>query len=406
LRSGIPFGVYVQRSRRHPTMADLPPPILFCTHFFLNMKAPVRKHHQLCQEPGCSTRSSFGFEGGKPERCAKHKDSKMIGLWGNRCATPGCMIHPKFGFEGEGRTLCKQHKMEGMINVSAKRCDVVGCSTQSSFGPPGEDPAFCKRHKQTDMVNVISKKCSHPDCDTSAKFGRPGFSPTTCAKHKDPGTIFNPNKRCKEPSCSSHALYGSTIARHCSRHRVEGEENLVYQRCPMCGLVDLLHPTLGVCDTCDPSAFMKYRRGRKERVVLRLFEGLGYDFVHDTRNPGGCLATRPDFRFEATSGIIVIVEVDEEQHTARGYTPECELARMKNMVHASWTPHVFIRYNPDAYTTNGIKFNPPISERHRVLCKTLDTCLELPYDSIMLRETRLFYDGYTPRNDTLNVLEI
>jgi hypothetical protein len=142
---------------------------------------------------------------------------------------------------------------------------------------------------------------------------------------------------------------------------------------------------------------LKHKRGRKENVVKRLFEREGLSFVHDTRvDDGDCLGTRPDFRFELADRVVV-TEVDEYAHNYGKYTPECETTRMKNMVHSTWLPHIFIRYNPDTYCTDGHTFDPSPRERHRVLLDTLHRCFTM--DTSALRTVYLFYDGYREKDE-------
>ena len=74
--------------------------------------------------------------------------------------------------------------------------------------------------------------------------------------------------------------------------------------------------------------------------------------MQDKRIQDGCSARRPDI----LSGLgyqVIIVEVDESQHI--DYVCTCENKRlMKLSQDVGHRPIVFIRFNPDAYTENGL----------------------------------------------------
>jgi hypothetical protein len=73
------------------------------------------------------------------------------------------------------------------------------------------------------------------------------------------------------------------------------------------------------------------------------------NWVHDRRIAGGCSRRRPDLLLVLETQI-VIVEVDENQHSA--YRPSNENERaMEISRDLGHKPIVFIRFNPDAYTT-------------------------------------------------------
>ena len=185
------------------------------------------------------------------------------------------------------------------------------------------------------------------------------------------------------------AIFGISVARHCEVHTNEDELNLVHFACMRCGLPDLLNPDTQLCSDCGNTS---YRHGRKERVILHLFERAGVTgYVHD-RAATTCGKERPDFRFDDPTHVTV-VEVDEFQHAAY----ECERVRMINLCQASWKPHVFIRYNPDPFTTAGRVLDPPDEHRHRKLLEVLHLARTLPpinTPNLMLRVVHLFYDGH------------
>ena len=74
--------------------------------------------------------------------------------------------------------------------------------------------------------------------------------------------------------------------------------------------------------------------------------------MQDKRIQDGCSARRPDILISLGYQVI-IVKVDESQHI--DYVCTCENKRlMKLSQDVGHRPIVFIRFNPDAYTENGL----------------------------------------------------
>jgi hypothetical protein len=64
------------------------------------------------------------------------------------CSVEGCRKIPSFGYEGERATRCARHRQEGMENVLSRRCEAEGCRTQPSFGYEGERASRCFHHRE------------------------------------------------------------------------------------------------------------------------------------------------------------------------------------------------------------------------------------------------------------------
>ena len=104
------------------------------------------KYRGRCDYGNCQKRCSFGYNGGRPTRCAKHREANMQNLLSRKCDHPDCSITPSFGLEGERPTRCKAHKEEKMVNVKTRRCCFSyedGTRCQISRKSPGQ---FCTRH--------------------------------------------------------------------------------------------------------------------------------------------------------------------------------------------------------------------------------------------------------------------
>jgi hypothetical protein len=146
----------------------------------------------------------------------------------------------------------------------------------------------------------------------------------------------------------------------------------------------MLNPESVKCDVCDPR---EYRRGRKERVIRGVLEDAGLTFTYNAPLGDGCVL-RPDFLFEWG-----VVELDEYQHTSIGYTPEGDVDRMKEIYRHLGKPTVFVRYNPDTYTTDGVVLDPSPRERHQVLIRVIRMCMEINIETLMV--VYLYYDGFS-----------
>lgn len=83
-----------------------------------------------------------------------------------------------------------------------------------------------------------------------------------------------------------------------------------------------------------------------ERVVEKFPD---FSWVKDKRIEDGCSRRRPDLLLDLGSHVI-IVEVDEHKH--EGYECSCENKRLMEISQdLQHRPVVFIRFNPDGYTT-------------------------------------------------------
>ena len=141
----------------------------------------------------------------------------------------------------------------------------------------------------------------------------------------------------------------------------------------MDGMVDVIHPSCksewcqtivtqkyeGYCLFCyihifpDKPVSRNYKT--KERAVtehiIAVFPNLLW--ILDKRIAGGCSRRRPDILLDLDHQV-VIVEIDENQHTDYGCI--CETKRMMELsLDLDCKPIVFIRFNPDDYLSNGRK---------------------------------------------------
>lgn len=111
----------------------------------------------------------------------------------------------------------------------------------------------------------------------------------------------------------------------------------------------------GYCMPCCIQIHPEISVGRnyktKETEVVNRIKDAFPDFawIADKRVQDGCSLRRPDLLVDLGSHII-IVEVDENRHS--DYNCSCENERINQLSEdVKYKPIVFIRFNPDAYTS-------------------------------------------------------
>lgn len=111
-------------------------------------------------------------------------------------------------------------------------------------------------------------------------------------------------------------------------------------------------------------------------------------------NGEACLAYRPDVYYSSPRRVVV-VECDEHQH-AIGDSYSCDERRMSDIqTEASGIPHVFIRWNPDAFDYVGRR--PRFKERCKALVNVLKKLETVPVDHLSaLAVIYMYYDDDNP----------
>ena len=90
---------------------------------------------------------------------------------------------------------------------------------------------------------------------------------------------------------------------------------------------------------------------------------------------GSGLPYRVDFGYDLP-GHFVGVEIDENQHSLRGYPPRCELVRMYRIAIALGKSAVFVRYNPDAFKIGDVTERVPKAKREALMLSVLQENLQ------------------------------
>ncbi len=346
-----------------------------------------------CTFPKCPNAATYGNENGKKMFCNEHKDLDMIYISSNKnnhCLE--CNTVPYYNYKGQKKGIyCFEHKKDNMINVIDKKCEV--CNEKIAMWGYEKDKLRCTEHREYDMINLRPCKMCEECNLKKVIYGFPGIGASHCTGCKKSGMVTKPTKKCTFKKCPKVALYGTTVQNHCEEHKLDDEINFVEKTCKGCGLVYILDDK-EMCKYCNPNN-LKYMRLAKQKEVQNMLYKNGYDYslTDCIVEFGKCGKERPDFLFELPTHYIVL-EVDENQHTSY----KCEKARMINISQSLGMQTIFIRYNPDEYTTNKKRENPSKITRFKKLKEVLDKFLNLDTEELkkwgFLSCTYLYYDGY------------
>ena len=384
--------------------------------------------NDFCKSAGCELRANYGLLGKSPEYCSEHALTNMIEIYGktcnytgcetsgsryydkkwycvehapdgskntNRtCKFPKCTTQSTFGYPNGKPQYCDQHKLKEMINVTSRRCKVSECGKTPVFGKVGDIfPEFCSYHAPNHYVNVVGKRCVITDCDKIACCGYLFRKKTHCYRHKLSGHYLSTKPKCEEHNCGTRPYYtndGTNYPKRCFDHKLGDDKNVVEKPCKSCGLMYHLNEGTDLCEDCGN--FNKGVQKLKELEVKAVLDGAGIKYQsYDSKIDDGCSKYRPDFVIDRGT-FNVVVECDENQHSS--YSPECELARMYQIFQDFGGKYVvFIRFNPDNYTT-GTQTYRPSSKRYGELLRAIEYfCNKITLD-VPIGVVYLFYDGY------------
>ena len=360
--------------------------------------------HKRCLGENCKMSRIFGPIGGKPLYSEKHSEKKMIKLINKKCNTEGCKIQAYYGYIIDNKPIkCLQHKDDKMIDVKSSRCIETGCKFRPLFNKLGETkPLYCSEHikYKLGMINIVGK-CKDPECEKSAIYGEIGKSPQFCKEHNIDGLSDLVSKKCIISGCKKSPSYNYSdknspiYCAQCARNHIDFDKmiDVKHSKCKYdgcdtiptygihgkeaiyCsehkneenGLVDVKHKTClsewcnvivkgkynGYCLFCyinlfpDKLVTRNYKTKEKSVSDYILESFPEYGWIMDKRIVDGCSNRRPDLLLDLGEKII-IVEVDENQHT--DYNCSCENKRLmeisKDLGHRNI---IFIRFNPDDY---------------------------------------------------------
>jgi len=381
---------------------------LYC----LEHKEPemVDVKHPRCYE--CKSIASFNFLGNKrPIKCSLHKEPEMVNVKHRYCQhKSGCTILASFNFPGMSAIYCYNHAHEipGMVMVGQKTCETNGCDERSKFNFPGETSRrFCFKHKEEDMVNLNHKIefCIKSGCDNLVLFNLPSKKPIYCNDHKLPDMVnLEEAKICNVTNCTTLPIAHVTGVYYCLSHYPDQTAVANLNReCRFCENTESTY----ICTECKVNS-----KGHLKEwdVVRHLKRNIDKVPILDSNTPvSECSKRRPDIYYQCETHV-VIVEVDEDQH--RRYQPECECARICEIVGSiGGSPVTIIRYNPDKITNNGRLVNIPRSERLEKLVDVVKSELN-PVYNWRVKLIQLFYNDdyetYQPykEEDITNIIAV
>ena len=275
----------------------------------------------MCKHADCKKVAVFNFASKtKGVYCFHHKEEGMVDVKHKKCLE--CKKIPAFNVEGETNGVyCADHKKKGMVNVVSKTC--LECKKQPYFNVEGQATGlYCAYHKKGGMVDVKNKTCL--ECKKKPTFNVEGKKKGVyCDDHKKKGMVNVVSKTCKSDWCST---------------QIGGKYDGYCLHCFM-----NLFPDKPVCRNYKTKEYAVVEFVKTEFPELQ--------WATDKVVSGGCSRRRPDLMADLGSHI-VIVEVDENQHTE--YDCSCENKRIMELSQdLGHRPIVFIRFNPDEYEKNG-----------------------------------------------------
>jgi hypothetical protein len=227
------------------------------------------------------------------------------------------------------------------------------------------------------MVDVISKTCIHPDCKVIPTYNTEGETKALyCSQHKLVGMVDVRHKTCIHPDCKVQPTYnteGETKALYCSQHKLVGMVDVKHQTCKtyLCS-IRVQEKYDGYCLFCyihifpDKPVSRNYKT--KEYAVVEYVKTKfpSFNWIADKIVSGGCSKKRPDLILDLLYQI-VIIEVDENQHT--DYDCSCENKRIMELSQdLGHRPIIFIRFNPDDYKKDGINISSCWGKDKKGIC--------------------------------------
>ena len=364
---------------------------------------------RYCIEEDCKTRATYNYKGLSPKYCSTHKKENMIDVANKMCIDCN-ETRPYFNLPGLKPLYCVNCKKDDMIDVRNKKC--IDCNeTQPYFNKPGLKPLYCFDCKEDDMINVKDKMCITCN-ETRPYFNKPGLKPLYCFNCKEEDMVDVKNKMCI--TCNkTQPIYNKPGLKplYCFNCKEDDMVDVLNKMCILCKQTRATYDNNKYCSPCNALVNPESVQGRKYRfkqntIIDILKQHFTFDII-DKQIDDGCTKRRPDLIIDCLTHVINI-EIDEEQHKAKSYTPECEEKRYDELFTAfADRPLICIRFNPDKYIQkeNNCIWNiegifsstkkideKELEYRINILIKEINqTVKEIPDETFLIKY--LFYDS-------------
>jgi hypothetical protein len=303
------------------------------------------------------------------ERCREQQRSARV-YEGRctRCCVSCAEVHdPEWHAAYVAATRCErcreQRRATNVYEGRSTRC----CISCAEVQDPEWHAAYvaatrCERCREQQRVTPVYEGRSTRCCVSCAKVHDPEWHAAyvaatcceRCREQKRAANVYEGRSTRCCVSCAKvqdpewHAAWVRSLL--CRDHSVNG-----------CGTFGG-KGTRGYCARCFAHRFPEDRRARfvrsKELAVARFlresFPEVTWSF--DRRIEGGCSRRRPD-AFVHLGSHALSIETDEGEHAGEAYSCLCEHRKMmEHFQDAGGVPHVFVRFNPDAYVDHaGVK---------------------------------------------------
>lgn len=359
---------------------------------------------------------TFNYEGLKKKRfCQECSLEGMINVKDKSCIK--CNIkRPSFNnIEEKIPLYCRNCKDESMVNIYYDICEYEYCDENAYYNYEGHDKVmFCKEHSLKDMINIKLFLCIEINCTICPSFNFPKETKKLyCVQHKLKGMVDIQHKNCIYENCKSRSVfnnYGEKTPLYCNEHKSDLMVNLEHKLCKvyLCGKRSI-EKYDDHCLTCfihlfpDKPLSRNYKTKESEVVKYILDRFPNFSWVSDKKVIDGCSLKRPDLLLDLGYHVINI-EIDENQH--KSYEEICENKRLmmisKDIHHR---PLILIRFNPDAYTIDGIKKLSCWNINKDGLC-TIKKSYEKDWSIKLkvLHDTILYW--IDPKNESTKMIEI
>ena len=255
-------------------------------------------------------------------------------------------------------------------------CKEKGCKIRPNYNNEGETKAlYCNAHKKEGMVNVKDKTCLNEGCKIRPNYNNEGETTGLyCSAHKKEGMVDVKNKTCKSSWCSTLV-----------QEKYDGYCLFCYMN---------LFP--------DKPVSRNYKT--KEYAVVEYVKTKfpNHSWIADKIVNGGCSKRRPDLLLDLLYQI-VIVEVDENQHTE--YDCSCQNKRIMELSQdLGHRPIVFIRFNPDDYEKEGTNITSCWGQDKKGICVVKKTKKDEWTQRLNMLEEHINY-WINPANITNKTIE-